>query len=78
MTLPEYAPGSSAATICLPSGPIHRPTLKGIPTAEPHVSFCVENPLIPQWARIDGSDAGNPKQSGSMNSWLTTPNSRWK
>ena len=24
---------------------------------------------------MEGSDAGNPKQSGSMNSWLVTPNS---
>src|SRR5688572_20079254 len=77
-TSPTYGPGSSAAITLLPSGPSHTPTLNGIGTADPHVSFWVENPLIPQCAKTLGSAAGNPKQSGSMNSSLATPNSRRK
>ena len=61
-----------------PSGPIQVPTLNGIPTADPQESFWVEKPWMPQWARIDGSEAGKPKQSGIMNSWLVTPSSRRK
>jgi hypothetical protein len=38
-------------------------------------SFCVEKPLMPAWARMLGREAGNPKQSGSMYSWLVFPNS---
>src|SRR5512142_1345810 len=41
-------------------------------------SFCVENPLMPTCARMVGSEAGKPKQSGSMNSALVLPNSRRK
>src|SRR5271167_3794271 len=62
----------------LPSGPSHTPTLNGIPTAEPQVSFCVEKPRNPQCASTEGSDAGNPKQSGSRNSQLSVPNSFMK
>src|SRR5512137_1134351 len=52
----------------------------GPPTAdaECQVSFCVENPLIPAWASRLGSDAGKPKQSGSMYSALALPKSRRK
>ncbi len=65
----------SAATTPLPSSPSHQPTLKGIPMAEFQLSFCVENPFRPMCARMLGSDAGNPKQSGSMYSALVLPNS---
>src|SRR5512146_1965973 len=41
-------------------------------------SFCVEKPLMPVCARMLGSDAGKPKQSGSMYSTLVLPNSRRK
>ena len=81
----------SAATTPCPSGPSQNPTLKGTPSgvcsgesspptcaAECHVSFCVEKPFSPAWARMLGSDAGNPKQSGSMYSALVRPNSRRK
>src|ERR1700679_4209709 len=73
-----------------PSGPTHTPTLNGVPSGvfssdsgppafadEPHVSFCVENPFTPECARMVGSDAGNPKQSGNINSALLLPNSFW-
>src|SRR5688500_1239335 len=78
VTRPPYEPGSSAAMMLCPSNPSHTPTLNGIPLAEPHVSFCVENPRMPQCARMLGSDAVKPKQSGSMYSALSTPNSRRK
>src|SRR6187402_605807 len=78
VTLPPYDPGSSAATMLWPSTPSHTPTLNGMPLAEPHVSFCVEKPLMPQCARMLGSAAVKPKQSGSMYSLLATPNSRRK
>src|SRR5882724_182560 len=58
-----------------PSKPSQTPTLKGIPTAEPQVSFWVEKPRNPQCASTEGSDAGKPKQSGIMNSHLSVPNS---
>src|SRR6185437_7297988 len=71
-----------------PSGPTQTPTLKGVPSGvfsrdsgpppsadEPHTSFCVENPFTPACARIVGSEAGNPKQSGSIYSALALPNS---
>src|SRR6202795_1067873 len=71
-----------------PSGPTHTPTLKGVPSGvfsgesgppagaeDPHINFCVENPFTPEWARIVGSEAGNPKQSGSMYSALALPSS---
>src|SRR5579871_415187 len=95
--LPKLS-GFNAAITLDPSGPIQRPTLKGIPggvfsgesgpptrAAGCHAaeSFCVENPLTPACARIVGSDAGNPKQSGSMYSALVTlspgrgASSRW-
>src|SRR5260370_37571339 len=45
---------------------------------EPHVSFWVEKPFMPEWARMLGKDAGKPKQSGSMYSALALPNSRRK
>src|SRR6187399_2996467 len=76
-----------------PSVPSHTPTLNGIPTGvfstesgpptlgagcQLDESFCVEKPLIPQCARMLGSDAGKPKQSGSMYSSLVLPNSRRK
>ncbi len=69
------------------------PTLKGMPSGvrsgEPGPptraagcqladSFCVENPLIPACERMLGSEAGKPKQSGSMYSMLVLPNSRRK
>lgn len=40
----------------------------GPPTGanEPQESFWVEKPRRPQWARMLGSEAGKPKQSGSM------------
>src|SRR5688572_1798835 len=78
VTFPPYDPGSSAAMIVLPSVPSHVPTLNGIPLAEPHVSFCVEKPRMPQCASMFGSAAVKPKQSGSMNSALSIPNSRRK
>src|SRR5215467_10972051 len=74
----------------LPSGPCQIPTLKGMPSGvfsgelgpptrgagcQFAESFCVEKPLMPACARIDGSDAGNPKQSGSMYSALVNPKS---
>src|SRR5215831_14624271 len=78
----------SAAITLLPSGPSHTPRLNGMPAgvcstelgpptrADPcHDSFCVEKPLMPACARIDGSDAGKPKQSGSMYSALEMPKS---
>ena len=40
-------------------------------------SSCVENPLTPEWARMLGSEAGKPKQSGSMYSELALPKS-WR
>ncbi len=49
-----------------------------MPLAECQVSFWVEKPLRPQWARMEGREAGNPKQSGSMKSELSVPNSRLK
>src|ERR1700730_11613067 len=71
-----------------PSGPTHTPTLNGVPSGvfssdsapppgaeDPHTSFCVENPFTPECARIVGSEAGNPKQSGSMYSALALPSS---
>src|SRR5947208_15222171 len=73
-----------------PSVPSQTPTLKGMPTGvfsgesgpptwgagcHPDESFCVEKPLMPEWARMLGSEAGNPKQSGSMYSSLAIPNS---
>src|SRR5579871_182881 len=61
-----------------PSGPTHVPILKGIPTAEPQVSFCVEKPLMRPCAKRVGSEAGKPKQSGSIYSSLCVPNSCWK
>src|SRR4030081_2063731 len=76
--------------IVLPSGPSQIPTLKGMPSGvfsgesgpptcgagcHPEESFCVEKPLIPECARVLSSDAGNPKQSGSMYSSLAIPNS---
>src|SRR5215469_12664809 len=74
-----------------PSGPSQNPTLNGVPTGvrseesgpptgapDPHTSFWVEKPLICEWARMLGSEAGNPKQSGSMYSALALPNSRRK
>ncbi len=80
-----------AAITLRPSSPSQIPTLNGMPSgvasgdpspptgaAECHVSFCVENPTMPAWARMLGSDAGNPKQSGSMYSALVLPNSRRK
>src|SRR5262245_37254508 len=73
---PSYVPGSNAAITLWPSGPSHTPTLNGMPTTEPHVSFCVENPLMPQCASTLGTAAVNPKQSGSMYSLLATPSSR--
>src|SRR5438132_14170763 len=57
------------------SGPSQTPTLNGIPTAEPQVSFCVEKPLMPECARMLGSEAGKPKQSGNIYSSLAMPNS---
>src|SRR5579872_4458178 len=64
------------------------PTLNGIPggvssgelgppagTDEPHDSFCVEKPFSPMCARMLGSEAGKPKQSGSSYSALVRPNS---
>ncbi len=72
----------------LPSRPSQTPTLKGMPAGvfsgesgpptganEPQVSFWVEKPRRPQWARMLGSEAGKPKQSGSMNSALDLPSS---
>src|SRR5205085_12146795 len=74
-----------------PSGPSQTPTLNGIPTGvfsgesgpptcgagcQPDESFCVENPLMPACASMLGSEAGKPKQSGSIYSALATPNSR--
>src|SRR5215467_8661003 len=74
----------------LPSGPCQIPTLKGMPSGvfsgelgpptrgagcQFAESFCVEKPLMPACARIDGNEAGNPKQSGSMYSALALPNS---
>src|SRR5438270_3555716 len=69
-----------------PSGPSHTPTLNGVPFGvasgepspptcafEPHVSFCVEKPRMPACASSDGSEAGKPKQSGSMYSSLAMP-----
>ena len=52
----------------------------GPPTgADPsQVSFCVEKPRMPMWARRLGRVAGKPKQSGSMYSALVLPNSRSK
>ena len=38
-------------------------------------SFCVEKPLTPACASMVGSEAGNPKQSGSIYSALALPNS---
>src|SRR5271170_2664548 len=75
VTFETYGSQLSAAMTEFPSGPSQTPTLKGIPTAEPHVNFCVENPRMPQCARTDGSDAGKPKQSGSIYSELSVPNS---
>ncbi len=77
-TSPSYCPGLSAAITPWPSGPFHTPTLNGMPTTEPQVSFCVEKPFMPQCASTLGSAAGKPKQSGSMYSSLATPNSRRK
>src|SRR5438552_12504652 len=62
LRLVPYPPGLSAATISLPSTPFHRPIGNGI--GRPHVSFCVENAFRPECAAIDGSENGNPKQSG--------------
>src|SRR6185437_2608208 len=53
----------------------HTPTLNGMPTAEPQVSFWVEKPRSPQCASTDGNEAGKPKQSGIMYSQLSVPNS---
>src|ERR1035437_8220089 len=66
------------------------PTLNGVPSGvfsgelgppagaeDPHASFCVEKPLMPACARMLGSEAGKPKQSGSIYSALDLPNSRW-
>src|SRR2546421_5443782 len=76
--------------IVRPSVPSHTPTLKGMPTGvfsgesgpptcgagcQPDESFCVEKPLMPACARMLGSDAGNPKQSGNIYSSLAIPNS---
>src|ERR1700691_5518130 len=85
---PSYAPGFKPASTLSPSGPTHTPTLNGVPSGvfssdsgpppgadDPHTSFCVENPFTPEWARMVGSEAGNPKQSGSMYSTLALPNS---
>src|SRR5262249_55129266 len=72
-------------------GPSQMPTLKGMPTGvfsgesgpptcgagcHPDESFWVEKPRMPEWANMLGSDAGKPKQSGSMYSALAMPNSR--
>src|SRR6267154_2621983 len=67
------------------------PTLNGVPIGvcsgefgpptladDPQVSFCVENPLMPECARMLGREEGNPKQSGSMYSALALPKSRRK
>ena len=77
----------------LPSGPSHTPTLNGMPSGvfsgesgpptlaagcQLEDSFCVEKYLIPACLRMLGSDAGKPKQSGSMYSALVLPNSRLK
>ena len=70
-----YEPGFSAAMTLSPFTPCHTPTLNGMPTADPHVSFCVEKPLIEQCAKTLGNDAGNPKQSGTMKSTPAFPNS---
>src|SRR5215472_3716134 len=74
----------------LPSVPCQIPTLNGIPSGvcsiesgpptrgagcHPDDSFWVEKPLTPACARMLGSDAGKPKQSGSMYSSLALPNS---
>ncbi len=74
-TVATYSPGLSAAITDDPSVPTQRPKLNGMPTAEPQVSFCVENPLSPEWTKIEGMDAGKPKQSGTMYSLLDLPNS---
>src|SRR5437588_9165525 len=76
------------ASTLSPSGPTHTPTLNGVPSGvfsgesgppagaeDPHTSFCVENPFTLECARMVGSDAGNPKQSGSMYSALARPSS---
>ena len=74
----------------LPSGPIQTPTLKGMPSGvfsgesgpptlgagcQVAFSFWVEKPLTPAWWRMLGSEAGKPKQSGSMYSLLAMPKS---
>ena len=73
-----------------PSVPSQMPTLKGMPSGvcsgelgpptigagcQPEESFWVEKPLTPACARMLGSEAGKPKQSGSMYSALALPNS---
>ena len=63
---PAYFVALTAATTPLPSGPCQKPTLNGMPAAERHVSFCVENPSMPAWASTLGIEATKPKQSGSM------------
>ena len=89
MLLP-YPPGLRAAMMVLPSVPSQMPTLNGMPSGvcsgesgpptrgagcHPDESFCVEKPFTPACARMLGSEAGKPKQSGSMYSSLALPNS---
>src|ERR1039458_10105050 len=89
MLLP-YPPGLRAARMVWPSGPSQIPTLNGMPMGDcsgesgpptlgagcqPDESFCVEKPLTPACASRLGSEAGKPKQSGSMYSALALPNS---
>jgi hypothetical protein len=59
----------------MPSGVFSTESGPPAATDDPHVSFCVEKPFTPACARMLGSEAGKPKQSGSMYSALALPNS---